>query len=124
MAWLPSSVPVKVNAVFIPGLNFPQDVVPLVHFTASIGATLSVLSVLGTDSGTSQPLSTALMELLKVHFAVTGERLVKKRGVDIHLVHLSNGGRVELDDFRLPDAVAYKNGNEYLQPLSLPRRLH
>lgn len=105
----------KINCVFVPGTNFPEDVIPLVEFSASVRATLSVLSVLESTCGTEQPLSTVFAEMIKAHFGISRIAEDQKRGVSIRLFHLPNGGIVELDDFRLKQAVAQKNSNAYCQ---------
>jgi GTP 3',8-cyclase len=102
----------KLNCVFIDGTNFPDEVVPLVRYTCSLGATLSVLSILRPNHRGAE-LSTAVRRLVEQNFEMLHIYTTKKRLVDVKTLVLKDGGAVELDDFRLEQAVAIKNTNPY-----------
>jgi len=102
----------KLNSVFVPGMNFPDEVVPLVRYACNIKATLSVLSIV--RSGRSGPsLSQAVRHLVDQNFKILRIHTTTKRLVDVNTLVLKEGGAVELDDFRLDQAVAVKNTNAY-----------
>jgi len=102
----------KLNSVFVPGMNFPDEVLPLVRFASGIKATLSVLSVLRSGRF-GPPLSLLVRKLVQDNFEILRIHTTTKRLVDVQTLMLKDGGAVELDDFRLDEAVAVKNTNPY-----------
>ena len=93
-------------------MNFPDEVVPLVRFACEIKATLSVLSILHAGRASS-PLSLSVRQLVEKNFNMLQIHTSRKRLVDVQTLVLKDGGAVELDDFRLEQAVAVKNANAY-----------
>ena len=103
---------VKLNSVFIEGTNFPDEVIPLVTYACSLKATLSVLSIV-RPNGCTVSLSQAIRRFVEQNFEIVRIETARKRLVDVQTLVLKEGGAVELDDFRLDQAVAIKSGNSY-----------
>lgn len=111
----------KVNAIFIPGINFPDDVIPLVEFCRDIGATLSVLSLLdqsGEEYKSDRLLSLQVFDLLVRRFEVEDVVKYQKRVGVATIIYLRRGGIVELDDFRQKEAIRGKE-NAYCKTCSV-----
>lgn len=108
----------KLNAVFVPGFNFPGEVIQLVRYANALKATLSVLSTLrGGRSG--PPLSQLFRKIVEENFEIIRITSSSKRLVNVQTLVLAGGGAVELDDFRLNEAIDAKNKNPYCAACSL-----
>jgi GTP 3',8-cyclase len=108
----------KLNCVFVEGTNFPDEVVPLVRYACLLEATLSVLSIVRAH-GRGAEMSNAVRRLVEQNFDIVRIDSSWKRLMDVQTLVLQEGGAVELDDFRLDQAVKVKNGNDYCAACSL-----
>lgn|GEM_PF-653288 len=103
----------KLNVVFQPGQNYPGEVVNLVRLACSLGAVLSVLSVVDGLAADSSQVSQDIRRMVFETFRVAKILVSTKRAVKVETLVLAEGGAVELDDFRLKEAVAARDRNPY-----------
>ncbi len=95
----------KINALIMPGLNFPHGLIPLVKLASSLRLPLSLLATLDG----SPSIIPDCRRLIERHLGVTEEEVVTKRLGSCSILHLVGGASVEIDDFRQQGAERAKS---------------